>query len=71
MEEIKIRVAKLTPREREVLGHIVRGRSNKEIGWYLGISLSTVKAHRAKVMEKMQATSIADLVRMYIHGNIG
>jgi FixJ family two-component response regulator len=58
------RHASLTVREREVMKLVVAGRLNKEIGFELGISEITVKAHRGKVMRKMQAESLAALVRM-------
>lgn len=54
---------RLTPREREVLGYVVEGFSNKEIAREMGIVPKTVEVHRARVMEKMQARSLADLVR--------
>ncbi len=54
----------LTPREREVMAGVVGGRLNKQIGGDLGISEITVKAHRGRVMEKMKARSVPDLVRM-------
>jgi FixJ family two-component response regulator len=54
----------LTPREREVMDLVVTGLLNKQVGGKLEISEITVKAHRGRVMEKMQATSLADLVRM-------
>ena len=57
---------RLTPRERDVLHHLVAGQSNKEVGRALGISPRTVEIHRARLMEKMQADSLADLVRMAI-----
>ena len=54
----------LTPRERDVMTQVVAGLLNKQVGWELGISESTVKAHRGQVMRKMKADSLADLVRM-------
>lgn len=56
--------ASLTPREREVMALVVSGLLNKQVGRELGISEITVKAHRGKVMEKMKADSLADLVKM-------
>lgn len=58
------RYASLTPREREVMGLVVCGLLNKQVGGELGISESTVKAHRGQVMQKMKANSVADLVKM-------
>jgi two-component system response regulator FixJ len=58
------RVAELTPREGEVMAHMVEGRINKEIAHALGISVKTVEIHRARVMQKMEAGSLAELVRM-------
>jgi FixJ family two-component response regulator len=56
--------ASLTPREREVMGLVVSGLLNKQIAAELGISEITVKAHRGRVMRKMQVASLADLVRV-------
>ena len=58
------RVESLSPREREVMAFVVSGMLNKQIGHRLGVGEKTIKAHRARVMEKMQADSLADLVRM-------
>ncbi len=58
------RYASLTPRERQVMGLVVAGLLNKQVGAELGISEITVKAHRGQVMHKMKADSLADLVRM-------
>lgn len=56
--------ASLTPREREVMSLVVSGLLNKQVGGELGISEITVKAHRGQVMQKMKASSFADLVKM-------
>jgi len=58
------RLERLTPREREVLGLLVTGLPNKQMGVKLGVSEKTVKVHRARVMEKMEAGSLPELVRM-------
>lgn len=58
------RVATLTRRERDVLSLVITGLMNKEIAYALGTTEKTIKAHRAHVMQKMQATSVAELVRM-------
>ncbi|MBL8518591.1 MAG: response regulator transcription factor [Betaproteobacteria bacterium] len=58
------RLQALTQREREVLDRVVAGRLNKSIADDLGISIKTVEAHRAKVMEKMQAKSLAELIQI-------
>jgi FixJ family two-component response regulator len=54
----------LTKREGQVMCHVVSGASNKEIAWELGITIITVKAHRGKVMRKMSAGSVAELVKI-------
>jgi FixJ family two-component response regulator len=56
--------ASLTPRERQVMALVAAGLLNKQVGGELGISEITVKAHRGKVMQKMKADSLADLVTM-------
>ena len=62
--EIENRLAALSPRERDVLGGLVAGRANKQIAFELGISPRTVEIYRANLMDKMQAGSLSDLVRM-------
>ena len=64
LEDVRERVEKLTPREREVMVLVVRGLLNKQIAFELGTVEKTIKVHRARVMEKMQAESLADLVRL-------
>lgn len=61
--EIQGLMARLTPREREVLGLIMAGLSNKEMARKLGLSPKTIEAHRAKLYTKMRADSLAELVR--------
>jgi FixJ family two-component response regulator len=62
--ELEVRYASLTPREREVLPLVVGGLMNKQAAAELGISEVTLQIHRSKVMQKMKAHSVAELVRM-------
>ena len=64
--DIRHRLETLTPREREVLDLVVHGKANKVIAGDLKLSQRTVEIHRARVMEKMQASSLAHLVRMVL-----
>jgi FixJ family two-component response regulator len=68
---IEERIARLSRRELEVMLHVISGRLNKQIASDLGISEKTVKAHRANVMDKMQARSVAGLVDACREGGIG
>ena len=64
LRALRDRHDRLSPREREVLAHLISGQLNKQVGFDLGISEQTTKIHRHRILEKMQANSIADLVRM-------
>ena len=64
MRVLRDRYASLSQRERQVMTLVVSGLLNKQVGGELGISEITVKAHRGKVMQKMKADSLADLVKM-------
>jgi FixJ family two-component response regulator len=64
MQALRDRYLSLTPRERQVMTLVVTGLLNKQVGGELGISEVTVKAHRGKVMQKMKADSLPDLVKM-------
>ena len=65
------RHASLTPREGEVMALVVAGRHNREIARELGISVRTVEVHKARMMEKLQAASVADLVRQHLQYGSG
>jgi two-component system response regulator FixJ len=64
------RIAALTPRERDVLRHLVTGSPNKIVAYELGISPRTVENHRARLMDKMQVASLAELVRLAIEAGL-
>ena len=64
MQELRDRYSSLTRRERDVMRLVVSGLLNKQVADELGITESTVKAHRGQVMQKMKANSLADLVKM-------
>jgi FixJ family two-component response regulator len=64
--QLRALFARLTPREREVLDLVVEGKSNKAIANSFALSAKTIEVHRANMMEKMQARSVADLVKMAI-----
>jgi FixJ family two-component response regulator len=64
LDDVRARIASLTPREREVLEHVVSGQLNKQIASDLGTVEKTIKVHRGRVMEKMQVASVAELVRL-------
>lgn len=64
MASVSDRVSRLTPREREVLTHVIAGQLNKQIAADLGTVEKTIKLHRSRVMQKMGVRSVADLVRI-------
>jgi FixJ family two-component response regulator len=66
MQQLRACYASLTRREREVMALVVSGLLNKQVGSELGINEITVKAHRGKMMQKMKADSLADLVKMAV-----
>ena len=65
-DEVRLRMRRLTPREREVAALVVQGLSNKQIASELGVVPKTVEVHRASVMRKMEADTLAHLVRMWL-----
>lgn len=70
LKEISDRIQTLTEREIQVIELIVEGKLNKEICYELSISRSTVEAHRASIMKKMQAKNLAQLIKMYVRFQI-
>jgi len=64
LQDIEAHYNSLTPREKEVLQYVIEGKRNKVIAFDMNISQSTVEAHRSKVMEKMTANTLSDLMRM-------
>ena len=64
LRALRNRYEELTPREREVLAHVVSGKLNKQIAFDLGTTERTIKAHRASIMEKLAVESVAELVRL-------
>ena len=71
LRKIQERVESLTPRECEVFALVATGMLNKQIAFEMGIGEKTIKVHRARVMQKMQAESLADLVRLAEKVGIG
>ena len=63
-QSVEDKLARLTPREREVLAHVVAGRLNKQIAASLGTVEKTIKVHRGRMMAKLGIRSVADLVRL-------
>jgi RNA polymerase sigma factor (sigma-70 family) len=70
LNALRALVNKLTPREREVFDLVVRGKMNKQIAHTLGTTERTIKAHRHRIMEKVQVRSIAELVNLAAHLNM-
>jgi two-component system response regulator FixJ len=71
LQMVRGRLASLTPREHEVLEHVVTGRLNKQIAADLGITEKTIKVHRARAMEKMGVSTLAELVRKTLEVKLG
>jgi RNA polymerase sigma factor (sigma-70 family) len=68
---LRARLARLTPREREVLEFVVHGRHNREIAAELGISPRTVEVYKARIMDKLQVDRLSDLIRIVLGLNLG
>jgi RNA polymerase sigma factor (sigma-70 family) len=64
LDAVRAHIARLTPREREVFELVIRGKTNKQVGNKLGATERTIKAHRHRVMEKLQVQTLADLVSL-------
>lgn len=64
LDAVRATIAMLTPRERQVFELVIRGKTNKQVGNVLGATERTIKAHRQRVMEKMQVRSLAELVSL-------
>jgi len=71
LQMVRGRMASLTPREHQVLEHVVTGRLNKQIAADLGITEKTIKVHRARAMEKMGVSTLAQLVRKTLEVELG
>jgi len=69
-DAIEKRLKKLTPREREVMAHVIRGRLNRQIATDLSTVVGTVKIHRGRVMSKLRVRSVAELVRLAVYGGM-
>jgi len=69
--DVHRRLEKLSPREHDVLRHVIAGRLNKQIAYDLGIAEQTVKIHRGRIMKKIQVASLAELVRLADKAGIG
>lgn len=66
LEHIQQCIDRLSERERQIMDLILEGRLNKQIAYDLEISISTVEAHRANIMQKMQAKNLAHLIKLYL-----
>jgi FixJ family two-component response regulator len=66
VREARARYERLTPREREVFAHLISGQLNKQVAFDLGAAERTIKIHRHNVMQKLEADSIADLIRVAV-----